>query len=666
MTMKSNGGQTIIEVLLAMAFSLIMLPALFTMFFVSREGRAQQVRRSQASALAVETQEALRSIRETGWDTFAVFDNGVSYHPTRSGNAWTLSAGAETVSGFTRSVVFSEVRRDGNGAIVASGGTRDPSTRRATVTVTWTSPLTASVTSVLYLTRHSSIVVTDTTDTDFNTGIQTNVNITRIEDGEVVLGSTGGYGDWCTPELTISALDLPKNGVANAVSAIAGQLAAGTGENASGVSYANVTLTDPDWPTNPSASISGTFDGFKTNDVFTEQNHAYLATDTNNKEVEIINLTQKDINGKYAEAGYFDAPGNGNASAVTTTDSTGYMTGGTKLYNFNLSEKTGSRPIIDSDGVTLPSAGTRMRIRGSRAFITTGSATAQLVIADISDPSNLSIAKTVQLPANGGTGLYVNTSGTRAYVTTGTSSTQREMFIINTDPTSPAYGSVLGSYDTGGMDPKGVVAVSGPRAIVVGRSAEEYQVVDITNENASPLPRCGGINIDSGVNGVDTVLTSKGRAYSYIITGDSTTELKIIEGGPGGNGQGFSLTGTFVSRIFDVTELATGSAMAAFNRISGTLVSPATQAVVTLQVAAADPVGGSCAAAAYTYVGPDGTGGTTFSSANGATITGSIPFSDDGTGFENPARCFRYKADFSTNDAALTPILKDVTVSYSP
>ena len=59
-------------------------------------------------------------------------------------------------------------------------------------------------------------------------------------DGEVVLGATGGVGDWCQPTLAITALDLPKSGVANAISAIQGTLAAGTGENASGVSYANV------------------------------------------------------------------------------------------------------------------------------------------------------------------------------------------------------------------------------------------------------------------------------------------------------------------------------------------------------------------------------------------------------------------------------------------
>lgn len=661
-----NRGQTIIEVLLAMAFSLIFFPALVTMFFVSREGKAQQIERTRAVGLVTEAVEALRSIRERGWGQFTLFTNGLSYHPLVDTAQWTLTSGEEVFSGFTRSIVFSEVLRDQSGTIVFSGGTLDPSTRRAAITVFWNTPLPASVTSTVYLTRHTNILNVDTTEADFNAGQTSHTKVINVSGGEVVLGSTGGFGDWCQPSLTIGALDLPKSGVANAISAIQGKIAAGTGENASGVSYANVLVTDPSYPTDPSASVSGTFDGFKTNDVFTESDYAYLGTDTNSKEVEIISLVSVDENGKYSEAGYFNAPGNGNAEGIVTSGNVGYMVGGTKLYSFDLTAKTGSRPILDPDGVTLPGEGEKLTIVGNRAFVATEATSAQLVIVDITNPSSLTILDQVSLAAAGAKAIYVNASGTRAYVAAAQSASLREFFIINTESGSPNYKQVVGSYDANGMDPTGVIVVSGPRAIVVGHSAEEYQVIDIVNEQADPLPRCGGLEINSGINGIDTVFAASGRAYSYIITGDAGSELKIIEGGPGESGGDYYLTGTFISQVFDASEIATGSPESAFNRISAAITKPSAQTDVKLQFAAGDPVDGGCTNTTFVFVGPDGTENSFFSSTDGATISGVLPFSDDGTGYENPARCFRYQGLFTTGDITLTSILSDVTIALSP
>lgn len=665
--MKYQAGQTIIELLLAMAFALIFFPALFTMLYVSREGKAQQVERTRAVDLLIEAQEAVRNIREAGWVAFAAYESDTVYHPAPVNARWTLASGSESIDRFTRGITFSSVYRDQSGAIVPSGGTIDPSTRKATITVSWLTPLPTTMTAVVYLTRHTNIIYTDTTEADFLAGdVTQHTKVIKLADGEVVLGSTGGYGDWCQPSLTIAGRDLPKSGVANAISAIAGAIAAGTGENASGVSYANLIVTDPEYPTSPAATISGTFDGYKTNDVFTETDFAFLATDTNTKEVVIISLGSINGDGKYSEAGYFNAPGNGNAESVVTSGSVGYMVGGTKLYSFDLSSKTGSRPILDSDGITLPGEGEKLAISGTRAFITTSASNAQLVIVDISNPSNLRILDQIGLPASEGKAIYVNSSGSRAYIATEQASQYRELFIINTETGAPGYKQVMSSYDTNGMSPIGVSVVSGPRAIIVGHNAEEYQVVDITNEQANPLPRCGGLQINSGVNGIDTVLASSGRAYSYIITGDISSELKIIEGGPGSSGRDYFLTGTFDSRIGDVSNISTGSAEAAFNRISASLTLPSAQTRVQMQFAAADEVGGDCTNASYVFVGPDGTNTTYFTSSDNATITGALPFSNNGVGYENPARCFRYRAQLTTGDATLTPIIHDVHIALSP
>lgn len=649
-----------------MGFSLIFFPALFTMFFLSREGKAQQILRTRATAYMVEAQEAIRSVREVGWDAFAAYANATPYHLEIQSNRWELVSGAETLGVFSRSIVFSDVFRDQEGAIVATGGTRDPSTRKATISVSWTVPLSAVVSTDVFITRHGNIVEIDTTNEDFDAGVHDQTTAVVLNDGEVVLGSTGGAGDWCMPELTITAVDLPKSGVANAISAIPGRLAAGTGENASGVSFASLLVSDPESPENPSASVSGTFDGYKTNDVFTESDYAYLATDTNNKEIVIIDLNSL-VGEKHTEVGYFDAPGNGDGMGVVAEGTVGYMISGATLYSFNLTSKSGSRPVLDPDGVALPGSGTALSVVGSRAFVTTSATNAQLAIVDISNPNSLSLTTSVSLPANGGTAIYVNTSGSRAYVVTSESSSQRELFIVDIESGSPGYGTVLGSYDTNGMNPKGVITVSGPRAIVVGSGGEEYQVVDITNEQTNPLPKCGGIHIDSGINGIDTVFSeTSGRAYSYIITGDSTSELKIIEGGPGSGTGDYYLSGMFTSRIFDAEVIASGSSEPVFNRIEASITNPSAVTSLSFQVAAADAVSGSCDSANYVFVGPDGTTGSTYATTDNTTISGNIPFNDDGSDFENPARCFRYQASFATTDRTLTPIIHDVTISYSP
>ncbi len=611
-------GQVLVEVLLALGLAALLLPALLTGLVSSRQGKAQQQQRTQATALLTEAVEATRSIREKGWTTFAV--NG-TFHPTISGSTWALVPTAENILGFTRSIIISDFLR--NGSV-------DPSTKKVDVSVSWNTPLSATASATIYLTRYlDNLLYSQNTEADFKTGTLSGTTVTNTSGGEVTLGA-GGQGDWCKPNLTIAALDLPKNGVANALTAIEGRAFAGTGDNASGVSFANVNISNA---IPPVATIGGTYDGFKTNDIFGEPNYAYLATDNNSKEIEIINLTTN----PYTEAGYFNAPGSGNGNSVYTSGTVGYMTSGNKFYSFDLSSKSGSRPQLGS--VTLAGTGNSIVVVGSYAYVAIGGAAAELQIINIANPSSISIVGQADVNGQAAKDVFVNSTGTRAYLVTATSASQREFFIIDT-ATKTGNRPTVGSYDTNGMDPKGVTLVTGNRAIVVGHSAEEYQTINIATESA-PI-RCGGLNIDSGINGLASVVEQDGDAYSYIITGDSSSELKIIAGGPGGQ---YASSGTYESAFFDP------GYSTAFNRLDVTYTKPA-NTNITFQVAIADPVSGSCANANYVFVDPDS--------------TGAIPFNDDGVGYENPARCFKYRAYLSTSDFSSTPILEQVIVNYSP
>ena len=636
----NNQGQLLVELLIALAMMAILIPAVTAGFIASRQGKAQERQRLEATALAREASEAVRIVRDGGWSNIAT--NG-TYHPEITGTTWILASGPVSVNGYTESVTIADVRRDGTEKIVESGGTVDPSTKKVTVTVSWGTPIPSSVSHSFYITRLTNLSWIQTTQTDFDAGTKNGVVSTNTWGGEVTLGA-GGKGDWCGPNLSIVAVDLPKNGVANAVSAIPNQVFAGTGENASGVSYATVNINEADPPV---ATISGTFDGFKTNGIFGEQNYAYLATDNNFKEIEIIDLTTK----PYSEAGYFDAPGNGNGNSIYTSGNVGYMTSGSTLYTFDISSKTGSRPKLGS--VDLDGTGVKTVVVGSYAYVAISSATTQMDIVDVSNPATPTVVAKANLNTAAGTDVFVNSTGTRAYVSSSYSAGKPEFSIVNISTKSGTL-TATGSYTTDGMSPKALTVVPGNKAIIVGTGgSQQYVVIDITDES---LPihctnhgRSGGLAISTGVNGVASVIEADGDTFSYIITGDATAELKIIQGGLGG---AYATNGIFESSTLDATNSA------AFNRFVANSILPA-NTEVKYQVSGADAVNNSCTAAAFTYVGPDGTGATKFATG------GAIPLST-GPGYKNPARCFRYKAFLSTSDTFSEPIFTDMTVNYSP
>ncbi len=479
--MKLNKGQLLIELVLVMGLAAAIVPALLTTFVASRSGRVQNQERIVALGYLQEAKEAIRTYRESDWSTFAV--NG-TYHPVISGTTWTLSSGIETVNSITRQIVISDVQRDATGAIVTSGGTTDPSTKKATISVTWAAPLSTTITSTLYFTRwNENAAYTETTLDDFNyvgstwPGLQTGVTVQATTppqisgDGEVILGA-GGHSNWCTPALDATTLDLPKNGLANALFATESNAYATTGENASGVSFAKVNVgTSPPYP--PTPSLASTFDGYKTNAVFGETNYAYIATDNNSKEVVIIDLNNV-VGGKYQEIGTFNAPGNVSGAGVYVVGNTAYVLVNSVLYNFDVTSKSGSRPILDTNGVTLAGDGKSVVVLGNYAYVATDGSSAELQIVDVSNATNLTVVGQANTNSGTATDIYVNSAATRAYLATTQSASLSEMFIVDI-ATKTGNRSVIGSYESNGMSPKSISLVPGNRAIIGGSSfVREY------------------------------------------------------------------------------------------------------------------------------------------------------------------------------------------------
>ncbi len=629
-------GQLLIELLVAIGVAALIIPALLSGFIITREGKAQQEQRLEAAQLVREATEAVRAARDETWD--AVAANG-TYHPVVQSGSWSLVAGGETVGTLTREIQISDVYRDDTQQIVSSGGSLDPSTKLITIEVGWSIPKSEIVTHQMYLSRFGdNVTVTQSSQAEFEAGTLTDTVSTSTAGGEVILASAGN-GDWCVPnEFIVAQLDLPQNAAARAVRAIEGKAFAGTDFANTGVfSEIAVTNADP-----PSVSVSSTITGYDTNDIFIDTNYAYIATDDGTKNIVIIDLSTNQ------EVGYFDAPWfYGTANGIYVVGNTGYMTAGAWLVTFDVTSKTGSRSMLDS--LFLWGTGRRLQVVNNYAYVAVDWGSAELRVANVSNRTNIYSVATANVNGEYGREVFVNDTGTRAYLATTQSNSLSELFIINTTNKSGSL-PILGSYNSGSMNPTGVTAVSGNKVILVGTNGEEYQVVNIANES-NPV-RCGGIEVNTGIYGVSAVQEADGDAYSYIVTGDTAAEFKVIEGGPGGGS--YAMFGTFESSSIDP------GYSVAFNRFFIQHIEPGDVTDVQYQVAVADPVSGSCTSASFSFVGPDGTASTFFES------DGPIPFNNDGSGYENPGRCFRYRAYFSSEDSLQTPELYSVTVNYSP
>lgn len=109
----------------------------------------------EATLLAQEAMEAVRSLRDESWtNNIAALTNGTTYYPMVENGKWKLATVSPGVLNgkYTRTILFDEVRRDAQDKI-ASSGTVDSGTRKVTARVTWDAKQKELVT---YLTNFSA------------------------------------------------------------------------------------------------------------------------------------------------------------------------------------------------------------------------------------------------------------------------------------------------------------------------------------------------------------------------------------------------------------------------------------------------------------------------------------------------------------------------------
>lgn len=202
--LHSSKGQSLIEILVAIALAMVILPAVLTGVVASRENKAQGGQRIQAIAYLKEMEEAVRSVREKGWSNIAT--NGI-YYPV-AGSSWSLGSGTQTLdaaSGMTRQLTISSVNRDSSGNIAGSG-TLDPSTKKVDYAVSWSLPNPGTVTSGEYLLRYvGNSTKVQTTQADFDAGVKTNTRSTSTGGGTIELTPLSPVSGNFTDDYTTAA-----------------------------------------------------------------------------------------------------------------------------------------------------------------------------------------------------------------------------------------------------------------------------------------------------------------------------------------------------------------------------------------------------------------------------------------------------------------------------
>ena len=617
--LRDQAGATLVEVLVAIAITGIMLPALATALVSSHAGRPTSTQQLQAASLLREATEAVRTIRERSWVEVAT--DG-TYHPVISGNVWSLASGSETVNGFTRRIDISDAQRNGTGGIVTSGGVVDPSTKHVTVIISWTSPSNAAISSESYLTRwQNDAAWTQTTVADFTGGNLSNTVTTSTDDGEVQLADSPTT--WKLSSI-LTSLKISTGLAANDVFVSGSYAYVGY---STGLAIVNIS--------NPAAPVlTGTFRTFSVHvlGVYVSGNIAYLATDNSVGQLEMVDVSNP---AAPTLAGAFQLLDNAEvaATSVYVRGTTAYVckkqvaTGspGTNYGEFNIVNV--ANPALPSliGSLNIGADCNNLAVSGTTAYLATSSAGQELTVVDISDEANPVTIHTTNLGAEGSD---VAVSGSNLYMGSRNNAGGPEFRTY--DISSPGTPTALGSYEIG-ADLNGIAVLGSSVQLATSRSGKQFTALDVTAPGSPTLISSVGLANDANN------LFSFGN-YSYLANGDSTKGLTIIYGG-------FRPTGTFESSSFDATNSTT---TAGFNYLKFVADVPISS---TLKFQVATNIDN----ATWNYVGPDGTNATFYNASGMVPLTSAI------------GRYFRYKASFTpSSDGQQTPVLSSVTLNYVP
>lgn len=138
-SVKKNNGFGLIEIVVVTAVITVTLFSFLQTEIVAIKLLRAEKQNLEATMLAQESFEAVRSLRDESWtNNIATLTNGTHYYPVITSNKWTLTAtDPGPINGkYTRYIIFDQVMRDAQDKISVSG-TVDAGTRKLTARTLW-------------------------------------------------------------------------------------------------------------------------------------------------------------------------------------------------------------------------------------------------------------------------------------------------------------------------------------------------------------------------------------------------------------------------------------------------------------------------------------------------------------------------------------------------
>lgn len=627
----------LIELMVAIGLATILLPALLTGIVASREGKASEAQRLEATALLKEAEEAVRSVREKGW---ANIPSSGTYHPEIAvDNSWSLAANFQSINGYTRQVVVSDAQRDSSGQIVETGGNPDTSTKKVVSTVSWNTPISSNVESTSYFQRYlANTAFTETTQAEFADGAHNNTTATN--------GGPSPTGAVELAQLPASTVDYGNKFLLTATSAIG-----------------NMTSVNRKTSLRFTAQESKTVNAIRIylqSEVGTSPNYRYGI--------------QADVGGMpsgvYLGSGTHTATAAGWQPAITLSPSVNITAGNAYhiLIQYNSGTISTSRYVAlrRSAPPNLLYPKTNVADNNSNTLFTTNGTFTAGSIQNSQPIYELDFSDSTYEgnPFESNTEIQIFSNNWRAEkftVTGGDKTPQSVSFYLRRNSSPPNNLTIELRNDLNQSLYSGVIATpSTPTTFAY-----------VTHTFTSPITLTSGQTyriILRTTAGTSTnsyrirVLNATNTANFHSITYNGTNSVYSTSGNGGSswtdNNQndigGFYFTiatGGGYAPAGDFTSHASGSfdagGIAAFNNLIFGANIPGTT-TLRLQIAI------NSDNSTWVYVGPDGTPSTYY------VTSGSIPIN-----LIN-GRYIRYKAYFTTTNSTQTPTLNDVSINYSP
>lgn len=607
---------SLIEILLAI-FVFTLFSTAVAYLSLDTASRATQVEiKNEALLYAEEGMEAVRNIRDRNYLDLVAGTYGLSF----TADTWSLVAAPETIDAYyQRTVLIEDVYRDGAGDIAASG-TLDPETKKITVSVTWDWKGLIPKTTVLstYLSNWTGDELMQTTCTEFSGGTYTDTESSA---------SVAPPADNCALELLyvegqsdfFCSMEAGSHGTDVVVSD--DYVFFTTGNTNDGLMIADrTTLTDCNAE---EIEVEELDIGGKGRYLAKSGDYLYIGVQSSSNGLAVVDVSDPD---NPTLVDQINLGGYGNQPIVSgTTLFMGVEKNSNSFVTYDISDPANPSYL----GYYNPGSATRtVEVNGSYAYIGVDNSSSTLRVLDISTPASPAYVASLNVSAKAYALEYYS-----SVLYMGTDNTSSSLKVVNlSNPASPSLTTS--------------VNVSGAIQDLKVESNYLYAPTDVTNNALAVL------NVTTPLNPVITYyadLTGKGTgvdstADNVFLSIDTANEGLVVRETVNVE---LASPGTYTSAAFD-----TGSSDTRYNFMEWEAVVPPTGSV-TFQIRTASTSGGLSSA---TWVGPDGTNGTSYSVSPTA-----IVLDPGATG----NRYVQIQMTM-TSDGVSTPVVESFSINYNP